>query len=56
MATAVAPTDPITGQLRNVRGHVPADLWDQQIGLLMRDYPYDSVRPPASSDRATPTC
>ncbi|MEV7603524.1 hypothetical protein AB0O91_39765 [Kitasatospora sp. NPDC089797] len=43
MATAVAPTDPIIGPLRNVRDHVPADLWDKQVGLLMRDYPYDSV-------------
>ncbi|PAZ09346.1 hypothetical protein CLM62_47080 [Streptomyces sp. SA15] len=22
---------------------MPADLWDKQVGLLMRDYPYDSV-------------
>ncbi|MGA5820544.1 glycine-rich domain-containing protein [Kitasatospora sp. NPDC094028] len=43
MATAVAPTDPIVGPLRNVRNHVPTDLWDKQIGLLMRDYPYDHV-------------
>ncbi|WP_308020275.1 hypothetical protein [Streptomyces sp. LS1784] len=43
MATAVAPTDPIVGPLRNVRDHVPTDLWAKQVSLLMHDYPYDSV-------------
>ncbi|MFF8789193.1 hypothetical protein [Streptomyces sp. NPDC015125] len=45
MATAVAPpaTDPTTGPFRSAREVVPADLWDKQVGLLMRDYPYDSI-------------
>ncbi|MFJ9212483.1 hypothetical protein [Streptomyces sp. NPDC102264] len=47
MATTVAPplaNDPTTGLLhRSVREVVPADLWDKQIGLLVRDYPYDSI-------------
>ncbi len=43
MATALAPTDPITSTRRTVRDLVPADLWTKQIGLLMRDYPYDTV-------------
>ncbi|AEN10852.1 MULTISPECIES: hypothetical protein [unclassified Streptomyces] len=46
MATAVATplvTDPTTGPIRSAREVVPADLWDKQVGLLMRDYPYDSV-------------
>lgn len=29
--------------IRSVRDVVPGDLWDKQIGLLRRDYPYDSV-------------
>lgn len=36
-------TDPTIGPVRAVREFVPADLWDKQVGLLMRDYPYDSV-------------
>ncbi|MGX1975825.1 hypothetical protein [Streptomyces kronopolitis] len=46
MATAVASTlatDPTTGPVRLVREVVPADLWDKQVALLMRDYPYDSI-------------
>ncbi|MEV0263160.1 hypothetical protein AB0I49_17750 [Streptomyces sp. NPDC050617] len=45
MATAVAPlaTDPTTSPVRSARDVVPAELWDKQTGLLMRDYPYDSV-------------
>jgi hypothetical protein len=31
------------GPVRCVRDVVPADLWNKQAGLLMRDYPYDSV-------------
>ncbi len=46
MASAVASslaTDPTTGPVRSVREVVPAGLWDKQVGLLQRDYPYDSV-------------
>ncbi|MEU5214338.1 hypothetical protein [Streptomyces sp. NPDC020742] len=46
MATAAAPLqapDPTTGPVRSVRDVVPADLWEKQVGLLMRDYPYDSI-------------
>ncbi|MFH9264122.1 glycine-rich domain-containing protein [Streptomyces sp. NPDC017546] len=46
MATAVATPlaiDPTTGPIRSARDVVPADLWDKQVGLLMRDYPYDSI-------------
>ncbi|MFH8804262.1 hypothetical protein ACH4F6_32520 [Streptomyces sp. NPDC017936] len=34
---------PATGPLRCARHVVPPDLWDKQVGLLIRDYPYDSV-------------
>ncbi|GAB1333441.1 hypothetical protein ACE1SV_00310 [Streptomyces sp. E-15] len=46
MATAAAPSrtaDPTVGPVRPVRDVVPAALWEKQAGLLMRDYPYDSV-------------
>lgn len=46
MATAaVTPlvTDSVTGTARSPREVVPADLWEKQVRLLMRDYPYDSV-------------
>ncbi|MGA4973828.1 MULTISPECIES: hypothetical protein [Streptomyces] len=46
MATAAESTvvtDPVTGPFRSARDIVPIDLWDKQVGLLMRDYPYDSV-------------
>jgi hypothetical protein len=46
MATAAAPsriTVPTTGPARSVREVVPSDLWEKQVGLLVRDYPYDSV-------------
>jgi hypothetical protein len=46
MTTAVAPspaTDPASGPIRPAREVVPADLWDKQVGLLVRDYPYDSI-------------
>ncbi|WP_370530444.1 hypothetical protein [Streptomyces sp. WP-1] len=36
-------TDPTTGPVRRVRDVAPADLRDKQVGLFMRDYPYDSV-------------
>lgn len=26
-----------------MRDVVPTDLWDKQVALLMRDYPYDSI-------------
>ncbi|MFJ8250214.1 hypothetical protein [Streptomyces sp. NPDC094466] len=42
MATAVAPSL-VTDPIRAARDVVPADLWDKQVGLLMREYPYDSV-------------
>ncbi|MFI0264050.1 hypothetical protein ACH4OW_34175 [Streptomyces sp. NPDC017056] len=31
------------GASRDVRAAVPAALFTKQIGLLMRDYPYDSM-------------
>ncbi|MFJ7127538.1 hypothetical protein [Streptomyces sp. NPDC098101] len=46
MATAAenaVVTDPVTGPSRSPRDLVPAVLWDKQVGLLMRDHPYDSV-------------
>ncbi|HLU97949.1 MAG TPA: hypothetical protein VKZ89_14015 [Thermobifida alba] len=47
MATSTAaPTpaaNPATGPIRSAREVVPAALWNKQVGLLMRDYPYDSV-------------
>ncbi|MFF9526751.1 hypothetical protein ACF1DV_32970 [Streptomyces achromogenes] len=46
METAVVgplTTDPVTGPARSVRDVVPADLWEKQVRLLIRDYPYDSV-------------
>ncbi|MEU8520674.1 hypothetical protein [Streptomyces sp. NBC_01216] len=46
MATAAdtpVTTNPMTGPARSPRDIVPADLWEKQVGLLMRDYPYDSV-------------
>ncbi|MFI5979160.1 glycine-rich domain-containing protein [Streptomyces sp. NPDC051452] len=38
-----AAADPTTVPVRSARDVVPADLWEKQVGLLMRDYPYDSV-------------
>ncbi|MBK3639489.1 hypothetical protein [Streptomyces sp. MBT33] len=46
MSTAVASplaTDPTIGPVRSVQEVVPSDLWDKQVGLLVRDYPYDSI-------------
>ncbi|WP_329180950.1 hypothetical protein OG754_39250 [Streptomyces decoyicus] len=46
MATAVASSPaigPTTGPVRSVREAVPTALWDKQVALLMRDYPYDSI-------------
>ncbi|MEN2424327.1 hypothetical protein AABB02_40275 [Streptomyces rimosus] len=48
MATVLEPqkattADPVTGPPRDVRTMVPAGLFAKQVGLLMRDYPYDSV-------------
>lgn len=45
MTIALAPqtVDPATGPFRSVRDVVPTALWDKQVALLMRDYPYDSV-------------
>ncbi|GHH31693.1 glycine-rich domain-containing protein [Streptomyces lanatus] len=45
-STALVPSpagEIVTGPVRSVRDIIPADLWDKQVGLLMRDYPYDSV-------------
>jgi hypothetical protein len=33
----------ITGPARSVREVVPVDLWEKQVGLLVRDHPYDST-------------
>lgn len=33
----------MTGPARSPRDIVPPDLWEKQVGLLMRDCPYDSV-------------
>ncbi len=46
MATAVATplaTDPMSGPVRSAREVVSSGLWDKQVGLLVRDYPYDSI-------------
>ncbi|MEW2265526.1 hypothetical protein ACGF5T_32530 [Streptomyces sp. NPDC047853] len=46
MATAAelpVSIDPTTATTRPAREVVPAALWNKQVGLLMRDYPYDSV-------------
>ncbi|MEU5075988.1 hypothetical protein AB0G76_31170 [Streptomyces asoensis] len=44
-AAVVSPpaADPATGPVRCARDVVPADLWDRQVQLLIRDHPYDSV-------------
>jgi hypothetical protein len=42
-AVASSPADPATGPVRSAREVVPAALWEKQVGLLMRDYPFDSV-------------
>ncbi|WP_435809254.1 glycine-rich domain-containing protein [Streptomyces longwoodensis] len=34
---------PATVPVRRARDVVPAVLWDKQVGLLMRDFPYDLV-------------
>ncbi|MDT0267007.1 hypothetical protein RM844_11980 [Streptomyces sp. DSM 44915] len=46
MATAIASpliAGPYTGPARSVTEIVPTALWDKQIGLLARDYPYDTI-------------
>ncbi|MEU9405145.1 hypothetical protein AB0E08_05460 [Streptomyces sp. NPDC048281] len=46
MSTAVAfsrAADPTIGPVHSVREVVPDDLWDKQVALLVRDYPYDSI-------------
>ncbi|WP_406448857.1 hypothetical protein OH768_00555 [Streptomyces sp. NBC_01622] len=46
MSAAVASplsTDPTIGPFRSAREVVPDDLWDKQVALLVRDYPYDSI-------------
>ncbi|RSS37656.1 hypothetical protein [Streptomyces sp. WAC08241] len=42
-AGSTVVTDSATGPPRSPRDIVPTVLWDKQIGLLMRDHPYDSV-------------
>jgi hypothetical protein len=42
MATATT-FPPRPAPVRSVREVVPGGLWDKQVGLLVRDYPYDSV-------------
>ncbi|MGW1878744.1 hypothetical protein [Streptomyces sp. NPDC001975] len=42
-ATSPIAAAPATAPLRSVQDVVSADLWSKQVGLLMRDYPYDSV-------------
>ncbi|MEW2545908.1 hypothetical protein AB0910_09060 [Streptomyces sp. NPDC047002] len=39
----LAPADPASGRGRSPREIVTAELWEKQVGLLQRDYPYDSV-------------
>ncbi|MEU6946643.1 hypothetical protein ABZ957_15645 [Streptomyces sp. NPDC046316] len=44
--TTLSPSpaaNPTSRLLRSAREVVPVDLWDKQVALLMRDYPYDSV-------------
>lgn len=46
MATVAEPPlaiEPTLGTVRASREVVPPALWDKQVGLLMRDHPYDSV-------------
>jgi hypothetical protein len=44
MTTATTqPTTVTAPAVRPAREVVPADLWDKQVALLQRDYPYDSV-------------
>ncbi|MFF3552530.1 hypothetical protein ACFYXL_03815 [Streptomyces tsukubensis] len=46
MTTTVAPPPgnaTMSCPTRSVHDVVPADLWSKQIGLLQRDYPYDSI-------------
>jgi hypothetical protein len=33
----------IAGPARSVREVVPIDLWEKQVGLLVRDHPYDAT-------------
>lgn len=40
---SVATLDPVTGPFRSVRDAVSDSLWEKQVQLLIRDYPYDSV-------------
>ncbi|TQL21019.1 hypothetical protein [Streptomyces sp. SLBN-134] len=42
-AASIPAAGPTTGTVRSAREVVPAALWNKQVGLLMRDYPYDSV-------------
>lgn len=39
-ATGIVPAP--AGQVRNPRSFIP-EVWDKEIGLLCRDYPYDTV-------------
>ncbi|TDC72847.1 hypothetical protein [Streptomyces hainanensis] len=42
-ATALPATRPTTLSFRSAREVVPTVLWEKQVALLQRDYPYDSV-------------
>jgi hypothetical protein len=43
MVTPAVTSPKATAPVRSARDAVSADLWCKQVGLLMRDYPYDSV-------------
>ncbi|MEU6889844.1 hypothetical protein ABZ918_32555 [Streptomyces viridosporus] len=58
MATVTEPSvtaGPTAGTVRSAREGVPVALWDKQVGLLMRDYPYDSITAARVWGRAMPT-
>ncbi len=42
-AAPIPAAGPATGPIRSAREVVPDALWNKQVGLLVRDYPYDSV-------------
>ena len=42
-ATALPATRSMTISTRSVREMIPTVLWEKQVALLQRDYPYDSV-------------
>jgi hypothetical protein len=42
-AAATLAIDPVLGPVRSARVIVPPQLWEKQVQLLVRDYPYDTV-------------